>query len=266
MVKTALAHGGTPARSQASLGGGTRGWIVGAYVLPMLEKAGASSSLLKAAFDNAGTYVFGAAATVGVPMADYQSYQKISAAFANGTLPGRYKALMYDNEHWSYTPLAEQEDPSKYENLVADLAHRYGMLFIAAPAADIVRASGTVVDNSTQQTYLARDIAGNAARYADVIDIQAQYLEPNAAKFANFVKTAAAQARTANPKVKVYVGLATGPDGQIVSESQLYGALRIASDYANGYWLNISGKGGYCPNCSAPKPELAVKLLQRLYP
>lgn len=240
------------------------GWIIGAYTFSRLKASGASPTLINTAFSNNDTFVVGDG-HIGVPTVTYQSYQKIDEALADGTLPGNYKAVMYDNENWSFTPAVEQQHPDEYEHLVGDLLHRHGLLYITAPAADIVRASGTPIDNNTQDTYLSRNVAGGAAQYADVIDIQAQYLEPDLSKFTHFVTTAAAQARKANPKIKVYVGIATGPDGQSVTFDQLYGAYKTIRSIADGYWLNLSGKSTYCPNCVAPKPQLAAQLLQTVY-
>ncbi len=242
------------------------GWIIDAYTFKQFESVGASSMLINTIFNNNRSFVFGSSASsIGIPTADYTSYQSIVAAFANGALPAGYKAVMYDNENWPLTPLVEQQHPDKYEHMVANLLHQHGLLYIATPAADIVRATGVVIDNNTQETYLKRDIAGGAARYADVINIQAQYLQPNLGKFTAFAVAAAKEARAANPHVKVYIGIATGPDGQAVTAKQLYAAYLSVRSVADGYWLNVSGKGAYCPNCSAPKPKLAVDLLHDVY-
>jgi hypothetical protein len=242
------------------------GWIIGAYTFATLRANGASASLISAAFGNDRSYVFGPPVSpIGVPAITFQSYQAIKAAFASHQLPGRYRAVMYDNERWPLTPLAEQQHPGLYEHLAASLVHQHGMLFISAPAPDITLAAGTQVDHSTQATYLERDIAGGAARYADVIDIQAQYLEPHLSEFVAFATAAARQARQANPDVQVFIGIATGPDGQAVTAQQLYAAYQAMLPVADGYWLNISGHSNFCLGCTAPRPQLAVDLLVAIY-
>jgi hypothetical protein len=242
------------------------GWIVGASTFTQFEANGASQALIDRAFNNNCTYVFGKTpSSIGVPTAYYQSYQAIKAAFADGTLPGGFKAVMYDNEGWAFTPPAEQRNPAKYERLVAQLLHRHGLLYIATPGASLTRASGTLINNNNEDTYLARNIAGMTARYANVIDIQAQILQPNIAAFTLFATAAAQQARAANPKIKVYIGIATGPEGEFVTEQNLYRSYRTVRRVADGYWLNLSAKSSHCRLCTAPRPRLAVELLERLY-
>ncbi len=259
---------GTPSLSSSAqtFGQQYQGWIIGAYTFDKFKAHGANSNLINTAFNNNRTYVFGnPASSIGVPLVIFQSYQQIEAAFANHTLPGKYKAVMYDNEHWPMTPPTEQQHPDMYEHMTANLVHAHGMVFISAPAPDIVRAVGVVRHNNTHDTYLERNLAGGAAKYADVVDIQAQYLEPNLSEFVSFATTAARQARQANPNVKVYIGIATGPDGQSVSAQQLYNAYKTVLPIADGYWLNVSGQNQYCPNCAAPRPDLAVTLLHDIY-
>jgi hypothetical protein len=242
------------------------GWIIGVSTFTQFKAEGASQALLDRAFNNNCTFVFGKTpSSIGVPTAYYQSYQAIKAAFANGTLPGGFKAVMYDNEGWSFTPRVEQRNPVRYERLVARLLHRHGLLYIATPGASLTRASGTMVNNNNEDTYLARNLAGITARYANVIDIQSQILQPNLAAFTLFATAAAQQARAANPKIKVYIGIATGPEGEFVTEQNLYTAYRTVRRVANGYWLNLSAKSAHCRLCAAPRPRLAVQLLERLY-
>ncbi len=266
LFRTSHAHAPSLSRSAQPFGQQYQGWIIGAYTFDRFKTHGASSNLINTAFNNNRTYVFGnPASSIGVPLITFQSYRQMEAAFANHTLPGKYKAVMYDNEHWPMTPITEQQHPDMYEHMAANLVHAHGMLFISAPAPDIVRAIGVVIHNNTQDTYLERNLAGGAAKYADVVDIQAQYLEPKLSEFVSFATTAARQARQANPHVKVYIGIATGPDGQTVSAQQLYNAYKGVLPIADGYWLNVSGQNQYCPNCAAPRPDLAVTLLHNIY-
>jgi hypothetical protein len=250
----------TPAPTAAHVG-----WIINTSAISKLTSAGATSTLINTAFNTADAYVTGNDPAIGVPTVDYASYQGITSAFTNGSLPGKYKALIYDNEHWQFTPVNEQVDPIYYEQLAANLAHAHGMLYVATPATDLVAATGTLVNNNEADTYLARNIAGNTARYADVIDIQAQNLETNLGNFVHFVTTAAGQARLANPKVKVYVGLTTNPSGQQLTGSQLFTPYSAVTSYADGYWLNIPQAGAYCPKCGTANPAAGLYLLQSVY-
>jgi hypothetical protein len=241
-------------------------WLINTSAISHLQSAGASTSLINTAFSNKTTYVISGSGTgtLGVPTATYGSYQGIVNAFASGALPGHFKAVIYDNENWSLTPTAEQKDPEHYDYLASQLIHQHKMIFIATPAADIVKASGTSVSN-LYTTYLQLRIAAHAARYADVIDLQAQGTEANLSQFTSFVSSAAQQARQANPNVRVLVGLSTNPAGRTISSTQLYNAYNAARPYTDGYWLNIPGQSTQCPSCGAPQPKLALALLQKVY-
>ena len=263
----AAPSGGAPSGAASCGSGQCPGWIVARSELPALaSKAnGGSWPLVDTAFGNSSSYVYGAPGTVGIKLVTFQSYQLLKTAFADGKLPGPYQAVMYDNERWQPTPPDEQQHPDKYEHLAANLVHLNHMLFISAPAPDITLAIGKQVNHSTQDTYLNRDLAGGAAQDADIVDIQAQYLEPDLIKFVAFATAAARQARLANPHVKVYIGIATGPGGQTVTAQQLHAAYQAVRASANGYWLNISVKNRFCPTCGAARPQLAVALLKDIY-
>ena len=69
-------------------------------------------------------------------------------------------------------------------------------------------------------------------------------------------EAAAAQAREANPRVRIFAGLSTNPSGKPVTGKQLYGAVQATRDDVEGYWLNIPGGGAYCPKCGQPQPQV----------
>lgn len=221
-------------------------WVVPASLLQY--HPGAERTLINRAFGNDHTYVYGGPpGRIGVPTARYASYAQMLAAFSEGTLPGKYKAVIYDNERWPATPIAEQEDPSYYEGLVARLLHQQGLIYIAAPAPDLMWATGKPADSYT--AYLQSNVAGDAAGYANVIDIQGQVRETDLQEFVSFVTTAVRQSRDANPSVKVLIGLRTNPGNQ-----QLLAAYRAVAGLADGYWLNVNGS-----------PEVAIDFLSRIY-
>jgi hypothetical protein len=198
-----------------------------------------------------------------VPTAIFASYRAIVAAFARGTLPAGTRAILYDNEMWSDTPSQEQRNPAHYEMLTANLVHSHGLVLISAPAVDLVQvlqpATGPVFPR-----YLALGIAADAARYADIVDIQAQGSEDDTAKFADFIGQATAQARAANPNVIVLAGISTTPSGKSITEAQLIAAVNNTRTMVDGYWLNIPVPGGTCQRCTIARPDLAMALIDHL--
>lgn len=243
-------------------------WIINNEALDELGKAGASSSLLTSGFHNDRTYVVNNSvpSAFGVPTATYTSYQSIQSAIINGRLPGNYKAVIYDNESWQFTPLAEQQDPVHYEQLVGELLHQHGLLYIATPATDLIKVMDpNVAAGATFDAYIRKNIAADTARYADVYEIQAQGSETDIPKFSNFVTSAAAQARAANTNIKVLAGISTNPSGQVVTSDRLSAAFSAVRSSVDGYWLNIPSGGAYCPKCGTAQPSLAISLLQSIY-
>jgi hypothetical protein len=219
-------------------------WIIGQNAISLMERAGEPQSTIANTFASQSTFVYGDTAlnrstpsTFGVPTIAFGSYQDIVAAFETGLLPGKFKAVIYDNERWAYTPLDEQQDPAYYEQQTAVLLHAFDLLYIATPAPDLTWAVGRPAD--PYQAFLAADMAASAARYADIYDIQGQQEENNLPYFTWFVKAAAAQARAANPHIKIFVGIRTNPGTQA-----LLAAYRATAGIADGYWLNVNGIPG----------------------
>jgi hypothetical protein len=225
-------------------------WLVGANAIAEMRNAGASQQLIDRAFNNRRTYVYGdtyanhdVPSAIGIPTIYFASYQAIRQAFADGTLPGRFRAVIYDNEHWPKTPLAEQRSPTYYETLVARLLHRHGLIYIATPTPGLTWASRS---KNSAHAYMR---AADTARYSGIFDIQAQQIETNLPKFFLFASAAAKQAHRANPHIKVLVGIRTNS-----GDAALYAAYKAASHIGDGCWLNVNG---------IPAP--AVHLLRRVY-
>lgn len=194
------------------------------------------------------------------PVLSFTSYAAMSDAVRAGTVPESVKTLLYDDERWSFTPVAEQKDPAKYLDLAGALARAHGFTLIAAPAVDLaaVAAPGS---GGAYPRMLASGIYAAAARSASVVDVQAQGSIAATGTYAGFVRSAAAQARAANPAVVVLAGVSTNPAGAAIRIDQLLSAVAQTHADVSGYWLNIPQPGPYCPRCASPKPGLAAQLL-----
>jgi hypothetical protein len=175
------------------------------------------------------------------------------------------KGMMYDYEKWRFTPEEEQRNPARSVKEAADLVHARGLLFLAAPAVDLVPVLAPDSDRRRQDdTYLRLGLAGDAAPYADVVDIQAQRFQNDPERYESFVRAAAAQARAANPKVIVLAGVSTQPGGGDTSADAILRAIQATRDAIDGYWLNIPEPGQMSPNVSAFRPDIALEVLRRL--
>jgi len=242
-------------------------WIVSPTAVSLLGQAGLAKAQLQTLFGSDRAYLTGATTAPPVRGAlrtvTFTSYQAMEKQFAGRGLPGGTTAVLYDNEDWSLTPAAEQRDPAKYEELAAKLAHAHHLLFISTPATDLTDVLAPT-ESDHFAAYLRLGLAASAAKYADVIDIQAQGSEASLSRFTAFVKAAAAQARHANPHVIVLAGLSTNPSGQHVTSAQFTSAYMAVRPDVNGYWLNIPAQGTACPRCGTPQPKVAVPLLRTL--
>ncbi|HTV73665.1 MAG TPA: hypothetical protein VME66_08190 [Candidatus Acidoferrales bacterium] len=194
----------------------------------------------------------------------FTSYRAIAAAFANGTIGSGVRAILYDNEAWTFTPRDEQRQCVEFAQRAAQLVHSHGLLFIATPAVDLVRAYDPMFSGKRYDRFLQLGIIGGVARFADIVDIQAQGSERSVATYSAFVRAAAAQARAANPRVRVFAGISTNPNGQSVTADQILGAIRATSADVDGYWFNVPAPSPYCPRCNAFRPDLAVEVLRGL--
>ena len=200
-----------------------------------------------------------------VPVISFKSFGAIKGALEMGTLGSEIKGVMYDYEKWRFTPVEEQKDPANYVKQAAKLLHARGLLFLTAPAVNLVEV---MEPNSSpaqkDETYLRLGIAADAARYADVFDIQAQRFESDTQRYANFVEQAAMQARQANPNVVVLAGISTEPIGQQVTVNEILSAIAATRNIVDGYWFNIPEPSAYSPRATAFRPDIAVDVLRRL--
>jgi hypothetical protein len=199
-----------------------------------------------------------------ITFASFTGVGAIKNALESGKISPDAKGVMYDYEKWQFTPEDEQRDSAGYVKQAADLVHARGLQFLAAPAVNLIAAIAPQDRGPRYAAYLRLGIAADAARYADVFDIQAQGSERNTELYSNFVRQAAAQARQANPKVIVLAGISTQPNGQDVTADDILRAITATHDAVDGYWFNIPRPSEYCPRCTAFRPDIAIEVLRRL--
>jgi hypothetical protein len=182
-----------------------------------------------------------------IPTKTYQSEAKLASDMNSNKIPSYVKAILYDNEPWSLTPSSEKIDPVTYYQQAYNLSHSHNYTFIAAP-----------VPNSLDP---------EIAKYADIVDVQAQYAQSSTPTYLSAVSTVIKQAVTANPKAIIMSGISTNPsNGDPTPEQLLDIAHATYSGLVKGWWLNIPGQGTACPKCQLPQPETAINFLIMLGP
>ena len=200
-----------------------------------------------------------------IPLRSFKSFDEIRNAVEADALGPDVRGVLYDYEKWRFTPAEEQRSPARYLKQAADLIHAKGLLFLTSPAIDLVPILAPESDRRRQDdTYLRLGLAADAARYADVFDIQSQRFERDTERYAIFVREAAAQARQANPKVIVLAGISTQPGGQQVTADDILRAIEATRDLVNGYWFNIPEPSEYSPAVTEFRPDIALDVLRRL--
>jgi hypothetical protein len=184
------------------------------------------------------------ATSAASPLPGYVPTQHVFGYSRKPTIPAGTKAVLLDQEYWCQTPKADERDPVKYAAAGSQQAAAAGQTFITAPALDLFEAGYLPCSTRYWRCYLSSDLAGKMASVSNVIDIQAQSLEASTdggrpgPHWDTFVSTAIAQAKAANPKVIVLVGVA---DTYTSSASVLETDLNYAFSHgASGAWLNES--------------------------
>jgi hypothetical protein len=239
-----------------------------------------------AAIDPAATEVFlgaSTSATLGgfggsMLAAGWASEAQFAADLTAGRVPPDVRIAMYDPEGWEATPLDERVDPVAAMRAFATLAHRHGLLAMITPHPNLVAVPGATCREHVGETqtaaFLRCGITAEAARFADVVEVQAQSLEADPAAYAAFVTEAAVQARAANPGVLVLSGLSTNFTSD---PGVLYRAWTSVRSVVDGHYLNVplgvrpavattflrmlartaTGAGGPGPNAATPPRPIA---------
>jgi hypothetical protein len=179
----------------------------------------------------------------------YTSYSTFKADVLSHKLVSG-DTVIFDNEVWKYTPTWEQRDQALYEQLAAQLAASNGITFINTPYA------------KTSAGMFADDVA--AAKYASVVEIQAQTRDRNPAQYLSFVEEAVTSIRLVNPSIPILAGLATDAGGIPTTTANMLKEYNEVKNFVQGFWLNVNtwapphAKGCALKGC----PQVARQFLE----
>jgi hypothetical protein len=244
-------------------------WILEKFSVSPLLQAGLSQSMLQDYFNNPHTFVIVTSGDLSMdpllPAAtyvmDFHNAQQMMHALSVGSVPSYIKLLLYDDEKWPSTPVAQQQQPFTYEAEAEAAANQHGLGFVFTPAANLSTVLSTAYSNATKYDgYASLGIASQGAAHADVLEIQSQQDEGTSG-FNSFVSTTVSQAKTANPSALVMVGLTTAAPRMAITPQILLNDYATTRPLVSGYWLNIPGGPGGPHN-----PQVAVAFLQALAP
>ena len=244
---------------------GSLHWLVAASSLTKIASV-AGQNYVQRYFDSSNSTVI----VPGVIPKEFEGWKggvavdgRSLASFSSlSTTGGGYRYVLFDPEHWSYTPLVEQANPLSTADAASAKAQALGLSVISAPAVDLAKVLAPGAD--IWSGYLSSGVVAAYAKYSSAIDIQAQGLEGRKSAYVSFVYRAAAEARRANPNVLVYAGISTNPSGQRVSATTIVRDIEATKKVVFGYWLNVPSGGGACPRCGVAQPQVAVSVVDRL--
>jgi hypothetical protein len=191
-----------------------------------------------------------------MPTVNFKSYAAFAAAVSAGTMPSWTKAVLYDPEAWSQTPFIEQTNVGYYMQQFSRLAHSHGWRVIMMPGTDLMNIYHKLPGETNPQAFIRHNIAGAAARYADVSEAQSQTIETNPGAYNWFLTRARSQALAANPHVVFLGGLTANILGTTASADVMYYAALSVTSVVDGFFLNVSK--------NAPDPVNAAQFLQQL--
>lgn len=253
-------------------------WMVRSTAINLINGYLGNSALTQAAFDDPSTLETSAPHSwLSQSVQTYDAYGPSTTpgsllyALDNDKVPAGVTYLLYDDEAWNATPIAEQQDPALYMSLFVQAAHDYGYGAMLAPAVDLTTAMPCYKASAPDwANYLddcdVPEIAAEAG--PDVYELQSQRFEDDLSSgsdcdcFAWFVDQAAQQAADVDPFVAVYAGLASDHEGVISTPANLYEDTVATENDVSGYWLNVPQQSGACPSCTpGGAPQVAAGYL-----
>jgi len=222
-------------------------WYVATSALQKLD----DPNLAAKVFDHSQDYVVvnhkGSGVPAGwkvEPVESFTSESAIASALDNGLVPKDVVGIGFDDESWLLTPASERANPSGAVEAASQVVRSHGLAYLQL---------GNLSVNSSK-------VGG--ARYASVVDIQSQGKERDGAKYAAYVESMAAQARSFNPRVTVLAGISTNPTGPPVTATQLFDAVQLTRKTVDGYWFNLPSPERACPGCNPANIEVAKQFLE----
>lgn len=155
----------------------------------------------------------------------YTNYDTFQNAVDDGQITSG-ETVIFDTEDWQYTPKWERANQEKYDVFAALMATQYGITLIETPGA------------KTPVQILNADVA--AARYASVIEIQAQAQDRNPAAYIAMVSKIVKAIRQVNPSIPILAGLATDALGKPTTAQNMIKEYQGVKSSVEGFWLNAN--------------------------
>ncbi len=237
-------------------------WLFAGSGISHLAEAPGGRALLRGVLNRSDTWVIGKS-----PDMPERPTRLGGAASLKGfrrAMESPVSAVVLDIENWPMTPPAEREHPVTTYAKAARIAAAHNKMLIATPAMDLVRTMDPSSRGPIYRRFRELRLAARIAPYVDVYEIQAQGVENDPRRYRSLVLALARQVRSSHPQARILAGLSTGPSGKKTNARTLYRDVQETRRIVSGYWLNIPGRSQWCPRCTTPQPQIAVRLLRML--
>jgi hypothetical protein len=209
-------------------------WLFGQGALPGVLNAGARPEWLRDAY----TIQRSASVTASVQNVPVFNFKSLAACHVPP--PPGFSWALYSQDSTSENSVWEMTNTAEAHEQACALLHSLGLRVITFPANDIVWKLPPVPNRDQYQAFISRNIAGEAARHADIAGVQSQGLTADSAAFARYLRLARDQARDASAAIPFFGGLATERLGTLISARQMHEAYLATSDICDGYWINVN--------------------------
>ena len=237
-------------------------WLFAGSGISHLAEAPGGKTLLHSALNQPDTWVIGK--SLDMPPRATRLGGAANLKGFRRAVRSPVPAIVLDVENWPMTPPAEKKHPVATYAKAARIAAAHHKMLIATPAMDLVRAVDPSSRGPLYRRFLELRLAARIAPYANVYEIQVQGIENNPRRYLSLVRAIARQVRSSHPQARILAGLSTGPSGKTTDAGTLYQDVKETRGIVSGYWLNIPGHSKWCPRCTTPQPEIAVRLLRML--
>jgi len=224
-------------------------WILAASQLPAVLESPAVRRVLEGGtvFEPLGPHQRPSELLAVVPTVVFHSEATLASEADH--LPKEVRAVLYDNERFADTPVAEQADPRAYDVAVAEIAASHHWTSIC----DLI-----LPDRLPPAERTARE----EVPPCDVIGLNTvQQSERDPARYARLVADDVALVQSVAPGRPVLAGLSANPAGPPVTAAEIAADIRLTRSLVAGYWLNVPSPGVGCPHCHEPDPALLAEAL-----
>lgn len=238
-------------------------WLLAGSAVNRLAAFHEGRVLLHGVLDHRDTWVLGRS-RYAPPRATHVA-DGTNLAAVQRAAKSRADIVLLDLEKWKFTPPGQQRHPAAACREAARVVGSSKKLLLITPAFDLIRAIKPHYRGRIYPEFVKLHLAARMARYANLYEIQAQGCENNPRLYRWVVRRISRQVHRANPRATILAGLSTGPSGQHTTAAQLMRDYKNTRRYVSGYWVNIPGKGAYCPRCGRPRPDVAIAFFQHVY-